>query len=87
MTTTTYLRQIVDEFVRGERDFRSLHQNFMPVWAATPVSSEEGNAGWDEIFELIYMGGDPVRADEEKDGVIGSDELRRRLIKVLASMR
>jgi hypothetical protein len=65
---------------------------FMPLWRAVMDATEEvdhasdlsdADRDWfDQVYDLIYMGGEgAVTADERSLGIQGSDELRRALLE------
>ncbi|HEX9606334.1 MAG TPA: hypothetical protein VF962_03815 [Gemmatimonadaceae bacterium] len=65
---------------------------FVPLWRAVMDATEEvdhasdlsdADREWfDQVYDLVYMGGEgAVTADERSVGILGSDELRRALLE------
>ena len=76
------LRLLLDDFVAGAPfwPFWNAFMEHLETFRPEELLSPESRVAYDELQELVYMAApDPVPPAERADGIIGADELRRRI--------
>jgi hypothetical protein len=81
------LSELLDHFLTDGIGFREFYSAFMelvlPMLEGAPVPFGVREQALDDMYEWVYMGSsDPVTPGEQKDGVVGSTELKRRLAEL-----
>src|SRR3954471_18802315 len=78
------LSRLLDRYLADEIEFWPFHSEFMelalPMFDGALVPFDARLQALDDMYELVYMAApDPVSAEGQRDGIIGSAELKQRL--------
>jgi hypothetical protein len=76
------LRRLVRDFLAERESFWEFHEAFIARWTRLERDAlgEGERAGWNEVYGWILTAvPDPVAEEDASRGVIGEEELRRRL--------